>query len=96
MGYVQAVIAAGALAYSIIQGERGARAQRQAQRRQDEAQAEAQNLAAAEQRTAEAGLRKQNAKKPNIAALLEQSRQGAAGGAQSTFLSRPGTTPLGG
>lgn len=81
-----AVGAAGSTAYSIYSGEKGRKAQKDALRRQEQAQKQAEARALSQQRQSEMAQRAASGKKPNTAALLEAAQEASTAGAAGTML----------
>lgn len=91
-GPVQAAIAIGSLAYGIIQGERGSMAQKKGIRLQKEAQDRAEARAVRQENAAAESYRRENARIPDIGAMLTQE-QTLAG--TNSLLSGPGGVAAG-
>ena len=83
-----AITAAIGAGYSIYSGERSQDMQQRSLRRQNQAQAEAQNAALSQQRKAEEANRAANQQAPDIASLLAFEQQ--PGGLSSTMLTGAG------
>lgn len=90
MGYVQAAAAVAGLAYGVIQGERGNKAQKLGLRQQGEAQRAAEGAAMRQERQASEAQAKANAKAPDVSALLA----GQQGFGVSSMLSGPAGVAL--
>lgn len=90
MGTVQAAVAVAGLAYGIIQGERGASAQRKGLRQQAAAQQFAEDAAMRQERNAQEAQAKANARRPDVSALLAGER----GFGVSSMLSGPAGVAL--
>lgn len=86
MAVVGAITAVAALGYGVYSGERGAQQQKQAVRKQEQAQKDNLASAAAAQRAADAEQRKANARKPDVTSLLASEQQQALSGPSSTML----------
>lgn len=90
MGYAKAAIEVASLVYGIVQGERGAAAQRKGLRQQADAQRFAEGAAMRQERTAQEAQAKANAKSPDVSALLA----GQQGFGVSSMLSGPAGVAL--
>lgn len=91
MGYLQAAVAVAGLAYGIIQGERGATAQRRGLRQQADAQQFAEDAALRQERQAAEAQRKASRRPADVSALLAGER----GMGISSMLSGPAGVALG-
>lgn len=96
---VSALAAAGGTAYSIFQGERQNAQQKDALKRQEEAQMLAENRATSQQRRSDMAMAAANQKKPDLARLMQSAAEKASMGAAGTLLTGPrgvdrGATPL--
>lgn len=86
-------------AYGIVQGERQNAQQKDAMKRQEEAQMLAENRATSQQRRSDMAMAAANQKKPDLARLMQSAAERASMGASGTLLTGPrgvdrGATPL--
>lgn len=79
----------GGLGYGIYAGERGAAAQEKAARQQAQAQATAAGQARSQQRQSEMAMAAANRRQPDIATMMANAAEGAAGGPAGTMLTGP-------
>lgn len=75
--------------YSIYAGEKGAKAQKNAMRRQEQAQKQAEARALSQQRSSEQAMAAANRKKPDISAIMQAAQEAGNQGAASTMLTGP-------
>ncbi|CAB4165254.1 hypothetical protein UFOVP824_44 [uncultured Caudovirales phage] len=95
MGIEVAAIAAIAAAaagtgYSIVAGQQGARAQRDAMNQQAEAQNRAAKAAGDQANKSEQAIREANRNAPDVSNILANASKMSSGGAASTMLTGPG------
>jgi uncharacterized protein HemX len=83
-----AAMAAG-VGYSIYAGEQGKKAQEDAMRKQEAAQAQARQQAERQATESRAAIRRQERQTPNIAGIMQAAQQTGTGGPASTMLTGP-------
>lgn len=81
--------AAAGTAYSVYAGEQGKKAQEDAMRKQEAAQAQATRQAQQQAMESRAAIRRQEQQQPNVAGIMQAAQQTAMGGPSSTMLTGP-------
>jgi len=76
-------------AYSIYAGEQGKKAQEDAMRKQEAAQAKATQQAERQAVESRAAIRRQEQQTPNVAGIMQAAQQTGTGGPASTMLTGP-------
>ena len=82
-------VAAAATGYSIYAGEQGKKAQQDAMRKQEAAQAEAAKQAKLQTEQSQAAMRAANRRAPDVAGIMQAAQESAQGGPSSTMLTGP-------
>ena len=88
MSAIATAIAIG-VAYTIYSGEQGKRAQEDAMRQQQAAQAEAAKQAKLQTEQSQAAMRAANRRAPDVAGIMQAAQESAQGGPSSTMLTGP-------
>ena len=88
MSAIATAIAIG-VAYTIYSGEQGKRAQEDAMRQQQAAQAEAAKQAKLQAEQSQAAMRTANRRAPDVSGIMQAAQESAQGGPSSTMLTGP-------
>lgn len=90
---VAAIVATAAVAagvgYSVYAGEQGKKAQEDAMRKQEAAQARAAQQAQQQAAESKAAIRRSQQQAPDVAGIMASAQEGAAGGPSATMLTGP-------
>ncbi len=89
IGSVMAAAATAGTAYSIVAGEQGKKAQEEAMRNQQAAQARAGRQAEAQAAESKANIRRSQQQAPDVASIMAAAQESGAGGPASTMLTGP-------
>lgn len=90
---IAAGIAAAGTSYSIVAGEQGKKAQKQAMQRQERAQAETAQRAAMQQRRSQEAMMRSTQEQPDVAGIMAAAQESAAGPSATMLTGPQGVDP---